>query len=66
VSCDTGGKLVAASVSRRRAHGEDLGGASLGEANGDDGNWRDKMTLAAMCEVHRRHRKPWLQERNNQ
>jgi hypothetical protein len=64
VSCDTGGKLVAASVSRRRAHGEDLGGASLGEASGDGGNRGDKLAMAAIYVLHRRHPQPWLQERN--
>jgi hypothetical protein len=49
----TGGKHEAASVSRWHARGEGVGGASLGEGSGDDGNRRDKMALAAVCEVHR-------------
>jgi hypothetical protein len=47
-SCGTGGGYEVASVSRRHARGEGVGGAPLVEARGDNGNRRDKMALAAV------------------
>jgi hypothetical protein len=51
--CGTGGEHAAASASWWRARGEGVGGASLVEASGDDGNWCGKMALAAIYTLHR-------------
>ena len=52
-SCGTGGEHEAASVPQRYAHGEGVGGASPVEANGDGGNRRGKMAMAAICVLPR-------------
>ena len=57
-SCGTGGEHEAASMSRWHTHGEGVGGAVLIEASSQGGNRRDKMALAAVCVLHRRHRRP--------
>ncbi|XBJ16228.1 hypothetical protein VPH35_007907 [Triticum aestivum] len=57
-SCGTGGKHAAVSVPRRCARGEGTGGVALIEANDDDGNRHDKMALAAVCVMRRRHQQP--------
>ena len=39
-------------------HGEGTRGVPLNEASGDGDNRHDKMTLAVICVLHRRHRRP--------
>ena len=57
-------KHAAASVPRRRARGEGVGGVPLIEASDGGGNRHDKMTMATVYVLQRRHRRQWLQERN--
>uniref|UniRef100_A0A8I6Y9T1 Uncharacterized protein n=1 Tax=Hordeum vulgare subsp. vulgare TaxID=112509 RepID=A0A8I6Y9T1_HORVV len=56
-SCGTGDKRATTSVPRRGACVEGIEGVALIEANGGDGNWCDKMAMAAVSVLHQRHQR---------